>query len=268
MIRTAILPSFVSRTPFRQVLVRSSQNSILGTASRNFHASRKTMYDDDVSPLLKYNREWAKKNKDNDPQFFQRLAEVQYPNIFWIGCADSRIPPTDVTGRKPGEIFVHRNVANLCKETDLNFMAAFKYAVENLKVKDIIICGHYNCGGVNHALTKDYISLVSEWTNQIKRLYHKNRAEIDALPVKEGQRRLSELNVQDQMRRVINSSVIQKAWFGQEGIPDQGELTEEMIADKVPRVHGWCYDPATGLAKDLKVDIKALFRDSYQFNAD
>jgi carbonic anhydrase len=199
--------------------------------------------------LLANNKRWVADRLAEDPYFFERLSHIQIPKVLWIGCSDSRIPPTAVTGTRPGDIFEHRNVANLVIHTDMNFMTVLQYAVETLKVHDIIVCGHYNCGGVRHSLTHSYNGLINKWLRHIKDTYAKYCSELDPIsdPVAR-ERRLVELNVQEQVFRLVETSLIQKAWTKAK---QKGE-------EQLPRIHGWVYDIHSGYCRDLQVPIDKI----------
>lgn len=190
----------------------------------------------DYNELLENNKKWVTERLGEDPEYFEKLAHVQTPKYLWIGCADSRIPPDRVTGTQPGEIFVHRNVANLVVNTDLNMLSVLQYAVEVLKVEHVIVCGHYNCGGVNAALGNQHLGLIDTWLRNIKDVYRIHQDEIDAItdPV-EKSRKMVELNVMEQVYNLSKTSIIQKAW--QNGA--------------VPQLHGWVYDIHNGIIKEV-----------------
>jgi carbonic anhydrase len=192
--------------------------------------------------LLLENKAWAAEVKREDPGFFERLAKLQEPDFLWIGCSDSRVPANEITGTQPGEIFVHRNVANLVVNTDVNLLSVVDYAVNHLKVKHVIICGHYGCGGVKAATTNsDFKPLLNMWLRNIKDVYRLHREELDA--IEEGTLRvdrLVELNVQEQVINLSKTSIIQRAWK-QERRPD---------------LHGWVYGLSDGLIKPM-MEMKA-----------
>ena len=166
-----------------------------------------------VEQLLLANKSWAQEKKMFDPSYFERLAKVQTPDFLWIGCSDSRVPANEITGTNPGEIFVHRNVANLVVHTDLNLLTVLSYAVEVLKVKHVIVCGHYGCGGVQAALGKIHYGLINKWLRNIKDIYRLHQDEIEALPtLLDKTNRLVELNVAEQILNLAKTSIIQKAW--------------------------------------------------------
>ena len=186
--------------------------------------------------LLKNNREWAAEMTRQDPDFFLNLSRQQAPEYFWIGCSDSRVPANQIVGLLPGEMFVHRNVANVVVHTDLNCLSAIQFAVEVLRIKHIIVCGHYGCGGVNAALRDDKLGLIDNWLRHVQDVRWKHQAELDALPDERARHnRLCELNAMEQVVNVSKTTVVRDAWArGQ-------ELS----------VHGWVYDLADGLLRDL-----------------
>ncbi len=186
------------------------------------------------------NREWADSITSVDPDFFSRLARQQSPAYLWIGCSDSRVPANEIVGMPPGELFVHRNVANLVVQYDFNCLSVIQYAVDVLKVKHIIVCGHYGCGGVKASMSNTKHGLIDNWLHSIKHTWLQHRAELDALP-DEATRidRLCELNVIKQVSAVGHTTVVQDAW-------DRGQALA---------VHGWIYGIGDGLLKDLDVTI-------------
>ena len=182
----------------------------------------------------------TKQKREADPEFFTRLAKIQKPKFLWIGCADSRIPPNEVTGTRPGEIFVHRNIANLVVNTDLNMLSVLQYAVEVLEVDHIIVCGHYGCGGVNAALENRYHGLIDKWLLNIKDLYRIHYHELEAITdLPKRQRRMVEINVIEQVYNLSKTNIIQRAW--QNG--------------KRPKLHGWVYDIQDGIIHDLHISL-------------
>lgn len=186
--------------------------------------------------LLQNNREWASAQIDADPEYFERLIELQSPEILWIGCSDSRVPADRITGTHPGEIFVHRNISNLVVHTDLNMLSVLQFAVEILKVKHIIVCGHHNCGGITAAMSNQSYGLMDQWIWNIKNVYRMHREEIDALPThKEKHHLLTELNVKEQVMNLAKTSIIQNAWKH----------------DKIPNLHGWVYDLRDGIVNPV-----------------
>jgi carbonic anhydrase len=186
--------------------------------------------------LLLENKAWAKERVTDDPDFFKRLANVQTPEYLWIGCSDSRVPPNEITGTRPGEIFIHRNIANMVVHTDLNMLSVLQYAVEVLKVKHIIVCGHYGCGGVKAAMTQNSLGIINKWLRNIKDVYRIHRDEINGQPSEsEKVNRLIELNVQEQVLNLAKTSIVQRAW----------KVNNE------PHLHGWVYGLDNGLIKPV-----------------
>lgn len=190
--------------------------------------------------LFERNRAWAKKIKASNPDFFARLSKQQSPEYLWIGCADSRVPATDITNMVPGEIFVHRNIANVVVHTDLNCLSVIQYAVEVLKVKHIIVCGHYGCGGIRAAFENKEHGLIDNWLRHIKDVYRFNQAKIDAAETTDEKiNLLCELNVIEQVYNVCHTTIVQKAW-----------KSGQFLA-----VHGWIYGIEDGILKNLNVCI-------------
>ncbi|MBL7756546.1 MAG: carbonic anhydrase [Chitinophagaceae bacterium] len=187
--------------------------------------------------LLLENKAWAAEKKADDPDFFNRLAKIQTPDFLWIGCSDSRVPANEITGTQPGEIFVHRNVANLVVNTDVNFLSVLDYAVNHLKVNHVIVCGHYGCGGVQAAMTrKDYKPVLNMWLRNIKDVIRIHKAELDAIEDEEQRvNRLVELNVIEQVKNLARKSSIQRAWRNEQR----------------PHLHGWVYGLKDGLIKPV-----------------
>lgn len=192
----------------------------------------------DAKSLLEKNREWAAETVEQQPDFFKELSQQQAPKYLWVGCADSRVPATQITGLMPGEIFVHRNIANQVISTDLNCLSVLQFAVEVLKVEHIIVCGHYGCGGVNAALSNQQLGLIDNWLANIKDTYIKNEAKFS--PIKDEEERsnlMCELNVMEQVQNVCNTTIVQDAWRRGQSLS----------------VHGWCYSLQDGHIKDLEV---------------
>ncbi|MFT3676225.1 MAG: carbonic anhydrase [Chitinophagaceae bacterium] len=183
--------------------------------------------------LLLENKAWAAEKTADDPDFFSRLAKIQTPDFLWIGCSDSRVPANEITGTQPGEIFVHRNVANLVVNTDVNFLSVLDYAVNHLKVNHVIVCGHYGCGGVQAAMTrKDYKPVLNMWLRNIKDVIRIHNAELDSIADEEQRvNRLVELNVIEQVKNLARKSSIQRAWRNEQR----------------PHLHGWVYGLKDGL---------------------
>ena len=192
---------------------------------------------DKFRKLLKANRSWVKSKLAQRRDYFEELAQGQKPEFLWIGCSDSRVPAEDLTGCQPGELFVHRNIGNLVPESDVNALSVLQYAVENLKVKHVIVCGHYQCGGVKHGMTHDDLGLLDAWIANIRTQYVEHAAELAAL-ADDTLRwdRLVELNVRRQVRNVAGSAIVHKAWK----------------EERRPLIHGWVCDLKTGYLKELE----------------
>lgn len=191
--------------------------------------------------LIDNNREWVASKLKENPEFFKRLAEGQSPPVLWIGCADSRVPANEIIGAQPGEVFVHRNIANMVLHTDMNMLSVLDYAVNALKVTHVIVCGHYGCGGVKAAMGNQSIGIIDNWIRHIKDVYRFHYKELDLIQ-DENERfdRFVELNVIEQVHDLAKTSIIQKAW----------ELGQQVM------IHGWVYGLHNGLVKDLNVNIK------------
>ncbi len=196
-----------------------------------------------IEDLLESNREWAEALKAEDPQFFERLSESQNPEFLWIGCSDSRISPTSSVGMLPGEMFVHRNVANLVNHSDMNCLAVMQFAVEVLKVRHIIVCGHYNCGGVKAAFDDARYGLVDNWLRHIQDTMHKYQAELEKLPDYDSRLdKLCEINVIEQIISVGETTIVQDAW----------DRNQELS------IHGWIYRIDEGIYRDMNVSVESL----------
>ena len=186
--------------------------------------------------LLQNNKEWAAEELNKDAEYFHRLAHVQHPEFLWIGCSDSRVPADKITGTQPGEIFVHRNIANMVVHTDLNLLAVLEYAVNHLKVKHIIVCGHYGCGGVKAAMTNHNYGIINKWIRNIKDVYRIHRDEVKYQTKEEDQlNRLIELNVEEQVMNLAKTSIIQKCWK----------------EEQRPYLHGWVYGLDNGIINPI-----------------
>lgn len=186
--------------------------------------------------LLQENKAWATDKKISDPDYFKRLSSQQTPDFLWIGCSDSRVPADKITGTEPGEIFVHRNIANLVVNTDINLLSVLQYAVEVLEVKHVIVCGHYGCGGVKAAMSQKQYGIINHWLNNIKDIYRLHRDEIDSHENEEDRTNtLIELNVKEQVLNLAKTSIIQKAW---------------KTANR-PDLHGWVYGLSDGIIKPV-----------------
>ena len=187
--------------------------------------------------LLEENKKWASEKTGHDPGYFERLSHIQTPEFLWIGCSDSRVPANEITGTQPGEIFVHRNVANLVINTDVNLLAVLDYAVTHVKVKHVIVCGHYGCGGIRAAATKtDFKPVLNMWLRNIKDVIRHHREELNSITDDEQRLdRLVELNVQEQVFSLAKTSIIQRAWKQEER----------------PDLHGWVYGLKDGIIKPV-----------------
>lgn len=191
--------------------------------------------------LLDNNKVWVAQQLEKDPDFFDKLSKGQSPPILWIGCADSRVPANQIIGAQPGEVFVHRNIANMVVHTDMNMLSVLDYAVNVLKVKHVIVCGHYGCGGVQTALTNKQVGLIDNWIRHIKDVYRFHQDELDG--IKDEQVRFDrfvELNVFEQVYDLAKTSIIQDAWK----------------KDQKIHLHGWVYSLNDGLIKDLDITLK------------
>ena len=196
--------------------------------------------DDDIAQLFANNRAWAAQVTEQDPGFFRRLSKQQAPAYLWIGCSESRVPANQIAGLLPGEMFVHRNVANVVAHADLNCLSTMQFAVDILRVKHIIVCGHYGCGGVLASLRDEKLGLVDHWLRQVREVRLKHQAQVDAL-ASESERhdRLCELNVIEQVINVSHTTIVQQAWS------ENRPLT----------VHGWIYDIRDGLLRSLDAEV-------------
>lgn len=205
----------------------------------------KTIKTEDISydALLKGNLDWIEEMKSLDPDYFNKLSAGQNPPVLWIGCSDSRVPANQITNTLPGDIFVHRNIANVVIHTDMNLLSVLDYSVNVLKVKHIIVCGHYGCGGVNAALGNKQVGIIDNWLRHIRDVYRMHEREMQTMKDPEQRfNRLVELNAIEGAANVVNTSIVQNAWaHGQ-------ELS----------VHAWVYSLKTGMIKDLKVSSYGL----------
>ena len=195
----------------------------------------------DYRKLLLNNKAWASERLEVDEHYFDDLSKGQSPLFLWIGCADSRVPAEEITHADPGEIFVHRNVANMVVHTDMNLLSVLQYAVEVLKIKHIIICGHYNCGGVKAAMTNKDFGLINKWLRNIKEVYEKHYDELHAIENEQSRfNAMVELNVKEQIQNLAKTSIVQKAWKN----------------SQLPHLHGWVFDIHKGEIKEV-VNISA-----------
>ena len=190
--------------------------------------------------LLEGNKRWVKERLDEDPDYFFRLSHSQQPQVLWIGCADSRVPANQITATNPGDIFVHRNIANMVVHTDMNMLSVLDYAVNILEVKHVIVCGHYGCGGVGAAMQNQQFGIIDNWLRVIKDVYRLHAAELDAIhDADERFDRFVELNVVEQVLDLSKTSIIQNSWHKR----------------SYPALHGWVYSLKTGLIKDLNITL-------------
>jgi carbonic anhydrase len=188
--------------------------------------------------LLLENKAWAQEMVEVDPNFFNKLEKIQSPEFLWIGCSDSRVPANQITGTAPGEVFVHRNIANLCIHSDVNMLSVLEYAVHHLRVKHVIVCGHYGCGGVRASMTHADYNIINKWLRHIKDVYRFHHDELEAIPSEDDRAdRLVELNVIEQVQNLAKTSIIQKAWKKY----------------NAPTIHGWVYRLHDGLLKPLSI---------------
>lgn len=203
--------------------------------------------------LLNDNKHWAAKKLSEDPGFFERLLHIQTPEFLWIGCSDSRVPPDQITQTEPGEIFIHRNVANLVVNTDVNLMSVLDYAVNHLKIKHVVVCGHYGCGGVKAAMSnEDFNQVLNMWLRNIKDIYRIHRKELEDI-ADENLRvnRMVELNVKEQVFNLAKTAIIQKAWNNEQR----------------PDLHGWVYDLHDGLIEPVcEMKAGADIDDLYEYD--
>ncbi|MBN7812436.1 carbonate dehydratase [Algoriphagus sp. H41] len=192
--------------------------------------------------LLDNNKKWVESKLSLDPDFFHKLANGQKPPLLWIGCADSRVPANEIIGAQPGEVFVHRNIANMVVHSDMNMLSVLDYAVNVLKVQHIIVCGHYGCGGVKAAMGSDAIGLIDNWIRHIKDVYRFHHAELDSIADEDERfNRFVELNVIEQVHDLAKTSIVQGAWRNQQDLS----------------IHGWVYGVGSGVVKDLGVNIES-----------
>ncbi|MBC5772896.1 carbonic anhydrase [Pontibacter sp. KCTC 32443] len=204
-----------------------------------------------MEKIFENNQKWVAEKLAQDSEYFVKLAQGQQPRYLFIGCADSRVPAGEITGTGPGELFVHRNIANMVVHTDMNMLSVLQYAVEVLKVKDIIVCGHYGCGGVAAAASNKQFGLIDNWLRNIKDVIRLHEDEILSVSDEDARlRRLVELNVIEQVHNLSKTSIIQNA----------------MLTDNPPKLHGLVYDIKEGLLRDLKVDINTFKRYEHIYN--
>jgi carbonic anhydrase len=204
-----------------------------------------------IPEIIKNNTDWAEKKTQEDPEYFANLSKNQKPAYLWIGCSDSRVPPNTVTGTEPGEIFIHRNIANMVVSTDLNLLSVLEYAVDHLHVEHVIVCGHYNCGGIKAAMGNQSLGLLDKWLLNIKSVYRMHATELNSYTdLDKRADRLAELNVQEQVINLAGTSVIQKAWKNR----------------KKPSIHGWVYDLYNGKIKQIySMDSNSILNDIFEY---
>ena len=204
--------------------------------------------------LLLQNKSWVSDKLDLDKDYFKNLADIQKPEFLWIGCSDSRVPANEITNTEPGEIFVHRNIANLVVNTDLNMLSVLKYAVEVLHVKHIIVCGHYGCGGIKAAITNHHYGLLNKWLRNIKDVYRLHNEELNNIEnIEDKTNALVELNIIEQVNNLVKTSIVQKAWYNNQPL----------------MLHGCVYGLKNGILKDLiLVDKDTPLDPLYKFDYD
>jgi carbonic anhydrase len=207
---------------------------------------------DVIEKILEANKTWATGQVKQDPDYFNRLVNLQQPDFLWIGCSDSRVPADKITNTQPGEIFVHRNIANVVLRTDVNLLSVLDYAVNHLKVKHVIVCGHYGCGGVNAAISHtSFDHILNMWLSSIKDVYNRNKAELDALDTKAKSDRLVELNVIHQVKHLSQTSIIQKNWK----------------ENNRPQLHGWVYGLENGIINPVfEMEVGTEIEDVYKYD--
>jgi carbonic anhydrase len=207
---------------------------------------------EDKIKLMLSNRAWAKEKLEGDTEYFLNLSKDQEPDYLWIGCSDSRVPANEIIGAQPGELFVHRNIANLVVHTDLNLLSVLEYAVTHLGVKHIIVCGHTGCGGVKASMTQNNFDLLNKWLRNLKDIYFHHRDEVDAIANEEDRvNKLVEINVIEQVNNLVKTSVVQKAWKHKQA----------------PKIHGWVYDMKTGLLNSvIELNHESPIDETYRFD--
>lgn len=201
--------------------------------------------------VFENNRKWVAQRRAEDPDFFEKLAREQHPEFLFVGCSDSRVPASTIMGVDPGEVFVHRNVANLVVNTDSNFLATLYFAVDHLEVDHIVVCGHYGCGGIKAAMEPRDLGVLNGWLREIRDVYRLHKPELDIIEDEEARhRRLVELNVREQCINIIKTAIVQRHY----------------LRRKLPLVHGWVYDLSTGYLQDLEIPFEetlAMVREIY-----
>lgn len=203
--------------------------------------------------IIENNKKWVAENLARDPEYFEKLAQGQKPPLLWIGCADSRVPANQIIGAPPGEVFVHRNIANLVVHTDMNMLSVLDYAVNVLKVKHVIVCGHYGCGGIQAAMSNQSFGLIDNWIRHIKNTYRLHKKELDAIEDQtERWDKFVELNVIENVFDLAKTSIVQNAWKSEQEL----------------YLHGWVYRVSSGIIKDLDVNVssESQLDEVYQLN--
>src|SRR5680860_1303805 len=199
------------------------------------------MDQDFYNKIIQNNKDWVSKKLSLDVNYFKKLEDRQQPPLLWIGCADSRVPANEIIGAEPGDVFVHRNIANMVIHTDMSMLSVLDYAVNVLKVKHVIVCGHYGCGGIEAAMTNKSIGLIDNWIRHIKNIYRVHKKELDSIEdLRERTNRFVELNVIEQVYDLAKTSIVQNAW----------EINQDLM------IHGWVYGVDNGIVKDLGVNFK------------
>ncbi len=199
----------------------------------------------DITKVFENNERWVAEKIGQDPEYFSKMSEGQSPEVLYIGCSDSRVTAEELMGANPGEVFVHRNIANMVSSLDLNAMSVINYAIDHLKVKHIIVCGHYYCGGVKAAMQSEDLGILNPWLRNIRDVYRLHKDELNAIEDEEEKyKRLVELNVQEQCINVIKTAAVQRAY-----------------RDRGIRIHGWIFDIHTGKLFDLKIDFKTIIEE-------
>lgn len=197
----------------------------------------------ELKVLFENNQTWVNSRIAKNPAYFQNMAEAQDPQYLWIGCSDSRVPANEIVGLEPGELFVHRNVANLFPHTDFNCLSVLEYAIDLLKIKHVIVCGHYGCGGVKAAMEDNHLGLADNWLRNIRDIYARHKDELDQIKdLQQRYNRLVELNVYRQVLNVCHTTIIQAAWSRKQDVS----------------IHGWVYDMKTGILKDLDCCVSSI----------
>lgn len=192
--------------------------------------------------ILENNKEWVAKQLAIDPEFFKDLAKGQQPPLLWIGCSDSRVPPNDITGTKPGEVFIHRNIANMVVHTDMNLLSVLDYSINVLKVTHVIVCGHYGCGGVKAAMGNSSVGIIDNWLRNIKDVYRFHQKELDSITNEDDRfNKFVEINVKEQVLNLAKTSIVQNAW---------------KVGQKL-HLHGWVYGLNSGYVTDLEVNFSS-----------